>query len=185
MLFFGLNRLPSAADKSTGFFRRPIIIPFNVSFGTDEEVRRGLRDKIRDTELGQRIIDNELDIVFTWAYEGLQRVKANKWKVTKSKSAEAEMEAYRQEADSAYAFYREKIIKSSLKDCRITKKNVYDAYSNWCFDNGIKPMNINQFGKQLKSNGIKDKVSHSVRYWLDIELNDLERVEDNSSPFTD
>ena len=184
-MFFGLNRLPSAADKSTGFFRRPIIIPFNVSFGTDEEVRRGLRDKVRDTELGQRIIDNELNIVFTWAYEGLQRVKANRWKVTKSKSAEDEMEEYRQEADSAYAFYKEVIIKSDKKGIRIDKKMVYASYLNWCEVNMINPMNTIQFGRQFRDIGIKDKVSNSVRYWLDIELNDLERVENNSSPFVD
>lgn len=183
--FFGLNRLPSAADKSTGFFRRPIIIPFNTSFGTDEEVSKGLRDKVKDTQIGSRIIDNELDIVFTWAYEGLQRVKANKWKVTVSKAADKEMEEYREEVDSAYAFYNERIVKSSLKDHKIEKKKVYNAYLDWCSNNGITPMNNVQFGRQLSSFGIKSKSSHSVRYWLDIELNDLERVEDNSSPFTD
>ena len=182
-MFFGLNRMPGAVDKSTGFFRRPIIIPFNISFGTEEEVEKGTRDKVKDTELGQRIIDNELEIVFTWAYEGLQRVKSNKWKVTISKVSEAEMEEYREEADSAYAFFKDRII--SIKGTKVTKKVVYEAYSNWCFNNGMTPMNINQFGRQLKSNGIKDKVSNSIRYWLDIELVDLEPIEDSTSPFVD
>ncbi|CAI3226226.1 putative DNA primase/helicase [Clostridium neonatale] len=182
-MFFGLNRMPGAVDKSTGFFRRPIIIPFNISFGTDEEVKKGLRDKVKDTGLSQRIIDNELDIVFTWAYEGLQRIKANKWKITISKISEAEMEEYREEADSAYAFFKDRIIR--VKGARVTKKVVYDAYSNWCFNNGITPMNINQFGRQLKSNGIKDRASNSVKYWLDIELVDLEPIEDSTSPFVD
>lgn len=183
--FFGLNRLPGAADKSTGFFRRPIIIPFKFSFGTDEEVAEGKRDKVKDTGLGQRIIENELDIVFTWAYEGLQRVKANRWNITVSKAAEAEMEEYREEVDSAYAFYNERIVKSSLKNCRIEKKKVYTAYLDWCSNNGIIPMNNVQFGRQLKSNSIKDTASNSVRYWLDIELMDLELIGDSTSPFTD
>ncbi|MBY6931279.1 phage/plasmid primase, P4 family [Clostridium botulinum] len=181
--FFGLNRLPSAADKSTGFFRRPIIIPFNNSFGTYEEVAKGLRDKVKDTEIGQRIIDNELDIVFTWAYEGLQRVKANKWKVTISKAAESEMEEYREEVDSAYAFYNERIVKAPLKNQRIEKKKVYDTYLDWCSDNGITYMNNVQFGRQLSSFGLKSKVSNSIRYWLDIELIDLELIKDNTNPF--
>lgn len=183
--FFGLNRLPGATDKSTGFFRRPIIIPFKFSFGTDEEVAEGKRDKVKDTGLGQRIIENELDIVFTWAYEGLQRVKANRWNITVSKAAEAEMEEYREEVDSAYAFYNERIVKSSLKNCRIEKKKVYTAYLDWCSNNGIIPMNNVQFGRQLKSNSIKDTASNSVRYWLDIELMDLELIGDSTSPFTD
>ncbi|WP_252216937.1 phage/plasmid primase, P4 family [Clostridium sp. CMCC3677] len=181
--FFGLNRLPSAADKSTGFFRRPIIIPFNVSFGTDEEVAKGLRDKVKDTQIGQRIIDNELDIVFTWAYEGLQRVKTNKWRVTISKAAESEMEEYREEVDSAYAFYNEIIVKSSLKDHRIEKRKVYSAYLEWCSENRITPMNNVQFGRQLSDIGVKSKVSNSIRYWIDIELIDLELIKDNTNPF--
>lgn len=183
--FFGLNRLPSAADKSTGFFRRPVIIPFNTSFGTEEEVAKGLRDKVKDTQIGQRIIDNELNIVFTWAYEGLQRVKANKWKVTISKAADKEMEEYREEVDSAYAFFNERIVKSLLKGARIDKKKVYNAYLDWCSDNGITYMNTVQFGRQLSSFGIKSKVSNSIRYWLDIDLMELELIEDGTSPFVD
>lgn len=183
--FFGLNRLPSAADKSTGFFRRPIIIPFNTSFGTDEEVSKGLRDKVKDTQIGSRIIDNELDIVFTWAYEGLQRVKANKWKVTVSKAADKEMEEYREEVDSAYAFYNERIVKSSLKDHKIEKKKVYNAYLEWCSNDGIIPMNNVQFGRQLSSFGVKSKPCNSIRYWIDIEITDLELMSDGTSPFID
>lgn len=187
--FFGLNRLPSALDKSTGFFRRPIIIPFNSSFGTEKEVKEGKRDKLKDTQIGQRIIDNELDIVFTWAYYGLLRVKANKWQVTISKAAELEMEAYREEVDSAYSFFKERITivqsKNGIKlGIRIPKKDVYKIYYNWCSDNNMTPMNNMQFGRQLTSFGVKSSVSNSIRYWLDIEVNDLEYLGPGVSPFT-
>lgn len=176
-MFFGLNRLPSASDKSTGFFRRPIIIPFNNSFGTEEEVKEGIRDKVKDPLISSRIIDNELDIVFTWAYYGLNRVRKNNWKITVSEEATKEMEEYRQEVDSAYSFYKEKIIRvPACENVRIPKKDVYIAYTKWCTDNSIIPMGNIQFGRQLSSFGIKSKVSNSIRYYLDIEVDDLEPI---------
>lgn len=181
-MFFGLNRMPSAADKSTGFFRRPIVIPFNTSFGTEKEVKEGLRDKIKDTQIADRIIANELDVVFMWAYEGLQRVKANRWKVTVSDAAEREMEEYRQEVDSAYAFFREEITVQPRSDKKLSKSEVYNAYNSWCIKNNYTPMNNVHFGRQFSSYGIKSKASNSVRYWMDIEFINLKEV-DEESPF--
>lgn len=175
-MFFGLNRLPSAADKSTGFFRRPIIIPFNNSFGTEKEVEEGIRDKVKDTTIADRIIENELDIVFTWAYIGLNRVRKNNWKVNVSKAAEQEMEEYREEVDSAYAFFKEKVTKVMNQNIKVPKSDVYKAYNNWCVLNGITPMNPTHLGRQFSSFGIKSKASNSVRYYLDIEVDDLEPV---------
>lgn len=175
-MFFGLNRMPSASDKSTGFFRRPIIIPFNTSFGTEKEVKEGTRDRVKDTQIADRMINNELDIIFTWAYYGLNRVKANKWKITVSEAAEKEMEEYRAEVDSAYAFFIEKIRVMPQSGNKITKKDVYDVYNRWCITNHIARMNNTHLGRQFASFGIKSTVSNSIRYYLDIEVDDLEPV---------
>lgn len=181
-MFFGLNRMPGAADKSTGFFRRPVIIPFNTSFGTLQEVEKGLKDKLKDTQIADKIINDELDIVFMWAYEGLQRVKNNKWKVAISKEAEQEMEEYRQEVDSAYGFFKEKIAIVPRGKSRLSKSEVYNAYNSWCIKNNYTPMNSVHFGRQLSSFGIKSKMSNGVRYWQDIEFNKFQEV-DEESPF--
>jgi P4 family phage/plasmid primase-like protien len=182
-MFFGLNRLPSAADKSTGFFRRPIIIPFNTSFGTEKEVEEGTRDKLKDPLITHRIIQNELDIVFTWAYAGLNRVRKNNWKVTVSKAAEQEMEEYREEVDSAYAFFKEKITIVPKKNIKIPKGDVYKIYESWCTSNSILPMNKTHFGRQLSSFGVKNIKSNSIGYYLDIEVDDLILVEDKQRIF--
>ncbi|RXM74762.1 phage/plasmid primase, P4 family [Clostridium tetani] len=182
-MFFGLNRMPSAADKSTGFFRRPIILPFNISFGTEKEVEAGTRDKVQDTGIADRIINNELDIVFMWAYEGLKRVKANKWKVTISKAAEQEMEDYREEVDSAYAFFKERINVLPKKGVKVPKADIYRLYNDWCFLNNIIPMNPTHFGRQLLSFGVKQKKSNSIGYYLDIEIKDLQKVSNKDCPF--
>lgn len=182
-MFFGLNRLPSATDKSTGFFRRPIIIPFNVSFGTEKEVKEGTRDKLKDTQLADRIIENELDLVFMWAYEGLKRVRSNKWKVTISKASEQEMEEYREEVDSAYAFFKEKINVTPNKGIKVPKNEVYSSYNTWCMENNITPMNPTHFGRQLLSFGIKQKKSNSIGYYLNIQIKNFTEIKDGKYPF--
>lgn len=171
-MFFGLNTMPESEDNSVGFFRRPIIIPFKKSFGTSEEVEKGIRDEVKDPKLVNKIIENELDIVFMWAYEGLKRLKDNNWKVTISVASELENEAYRKECDSSYAFVKEKIIKLPKGSGaeRIPKNQLFVIYENWCNRNGIKPLDIYKLGRSLAKQGLRDKSSNGVRYWIDIEV---------------
>lgn len=169
-MFFGVNRMPKSDDNSLGFFRRPIIIPFNNSFGTEEEVDKGIRDKVKDPDLANKIINNELDIVLMWSYQGYKRVRDNNWKVSVSKASQLESEEYRKEQDTAYAFKKEKIKELPKGTARISKKDLFEEYENWCGLNGIRALDIGKFGKQLGTFGIKGFVSNSVRYWLDIEV---------------
>lgn len=167
-MFFGLNRMPQAIDKSDGFFRRLTIIPFNTTFGTEEEVDKGLRDKVKIPGISNEIINNEMDLVFMWAYQGLQRLKSNSWIITENGASNKEKEEYRQEADSAYAFFKINIEKSKERDIKASV--VYQNYTNWCLEEGIRPMNGTQFGKQLKSVGIKKTRKSDGIYYLDIKF---------------
>ena len=152
--FYGLNRMPVTNDKSYGFFRRPIFIPFNVRFGTKEQVQRGEADKIGVPGIVEDIISNELDIVFMWAYEGLKRLKANNWKVTQSEASIQEMEEYKEEADSAYAFYKNNLVR--MPGNKINARELYTRYEEWCFVEKINnPMSSKEFGRQLASFGHK------------------------------
>lgn len=169
-LFYGLNRLPSASDKSTGFFRRQVIIPFNTSFGTEQEVKEGKRDKIKDPTITQNIIKNELDIVFMWAYEGLKRVMKNNWKLNISKSAQEELEDYREEVDSAYSFFKDNIVLIPNSGVKMLKGEVYEEYKKWCTKEGMIPMSPIHFGRQLSSYGLKTCKSGGKRYYMDLQV---------------
>lgn len=167
-MFFGLNRMPNTFDTSTGYFRRPVIIPFNVSFGTEKEVELGLIDKVKDTELAEKIISNELDIIFTWAYKGLKRLRNNKWQVTVSKESEREMDEYRKEVDTVFAFYEDKI--EVCKGVRSVKADIYDEYAIWCERNGMKALNNVHFGKRLSSIGVNGDRGGSKPCYHDIKI---------------
>lgn len=167
--FFNLNRLPSASDKSDGFYRRFCIIPFNSTFGTEEDFKEGKTTHVRDPSVTKSIIQDELDIVFHWALEGLFRLKSNNWKLTVSKAAIREMETFKEESDSAYAFFKECI--EMCKGVNEAVSAVVLAYDMFCGQNGInKPMAGTALGKQLKSFGIKQGRTSSARFYKDIKI---------------
>lgn len=181
-MFFGLNGLPNSKDKSFGFFRRPIIIQFDNTFGSQREVEEGKAKYLKDTTIGKSIIENELDIVFNWAYEGLQVVKSNDWTIEQSQKSIDEMEQYREETDTVYAFYKNYI--TEMIGNKILAKKLYEQYITYCSQNYIdKPVSMTTFGRQIKSFGIVRKKTNKGLCYLDIST-DLERVY-GDNPFTD
>lgn len=180
--FYGLNRMPVTNDKSYGFFRRPIFIPFNVRFGTAEQVKTGEADKIGVPGIVEDIISNEMDIVFMWAYEGLKRLKANKWKITQSEASIKEMEEYKEEADSAYAFYKNNLVR--MPGNKINARELYTRYEEWCFVERInKPMNSKEFGRQLASFGHKKYKTGGRYVFPNIAYRMFTPVDNIDSPF--
>ena len=65
-MLFCLNELPKTKDLSNGYFRRFLIIPFNIQI-PQEEI---------DPKLSQKIIASELPGVMNWVLEGRKRLIA-------------------------------------------------------------------------------------------------------------
>jgi putative DNA primase/helicase len=63
-LIFNCNELPKDVEQTEAYFRRFLIIPFNVTIPEHEQ----------DKELAKKIIDNELSGVFNWVLSGLKRL---------------------------------------------------------------------------------------------------------------
>lgn len=171
---FGLNRLPSTIDKSHGFYRRPAIIPFNIRFGTEEEVRAGTANKVADRKLSADIIKNELDIVFYWAVQGLIRLKSNNWKLTESEASIKEMRDFKCQTDSVYSFFEEHVNTNPANPNNIiSKKELYQSYCEYCIENGYQERFITKmipFGRQITAFGVKEDRNSTFRYWYGIEL---------------
>lgn len=179
--FYGLNTMPITSDKSFGFYRRPILIPFNNRFGSKKDVLEGKADKEAIPGIVEDIINNEMDIVFNWAYEGLQRLIKNNWKITQSQEALNKMEEYKEESDSAYAFYKYKLIKSIGN--KISASALYKDYEAYCEVERLKPMNPANFGRQLASLGHDKFKSHGNIYFKNLDYRKFEEAEDNEMPF--
>ncbi|MEX0681264.1 MAG: phage/plasmid primase, P4 family [Balneolales bacterium] len=140
-LIFNVNQLPYDVEHTEGFFRRFIIVPFNVTIPKEK----------RDIELAQKIISDELPGIFNWALRGLNKLLKNK-NFTHSDKIEAEIQSYRTESDSVALYMDENGYKTSLESYR-PQKELYTQYRIYALDNGYKPVSNITFGKRLDNIG--------------------------------
>lgn len=137
-LIFNCNKLPSDVEHTNAYFRRFLIIPFDVTIPENE----------RDTELPQKIIKNELSGVFNWVLEGLKRILENK-KFSESEQVKQALENYKKHSDSVKMFLDDNLY---IKDANELKplKDLYTEYKNYCFECGYRVTSINTFSDRLK-----------------------------------
>lgn len=147
------NRMPSIAEKENGFFDRLVKIDFPYTFGNADQVASGEKDKLEDINLKDDIVNNELDLIVTWAMQGLFRLMDNGYIMTTNAKMKTDKEAYRQSVDSTRGWAN--IILEPIKNATnldyISGAKLRKQYEMWCFSNGIdKPMGRNHFMDSLK-----------------------------------
>ncbi|GAB3962997.1 phage/plasmid primase, P4 family [Spirosoma harenae] len=141
-LMFNCNTLPKEVEHSEAFFRRFLIIPFEVTI-TDEQ---------KDPELPAKIIQGELSGVFNWILSGLNRLLKNK-KFTQSEKASQVLAKYRSESDTVSVFLQEENYKASL--AHIPLQSIYLEYKNFCTISGFVFLNLKNFKDRLEKNKIQ------------------------------
>ena len=140
-LAFNTNSLPKDVESTKAFFRRFIIIPFNIV----------IKEEDQDKELHSKIINNELSGVFNWVMKGLARV-INQKGFTHSISIIEQVKNYETESDTVRVFMEEFEYEKST-DCKYKVRDLYDTYKTFCKDDSYKPLNKKEFCKSLKNMG--------------------------------
>ncbi len=140
-MMFNCNALPNTTDHSDAFYRRFLIIPFNVTIPKEKQ----------DKQLARKIINVELPGVLNWVLEGLKRLVEQRG-FTESEQAEAVLNDYRVQGDSVALFVDEMGYKPS-EDC-IAIGELYREYTGFCI-RGNHILEAKQtFNKRLKNQGI-------------------------------
>ena len=141
-LIFNCNDLPKDVEHTNAYFRRFLIIPFDLT----------IPEKDQDKELANKIIKSELAGVFNWVLEGLKRLLKDK-NFTYSKAIDDEVKKYKINSDSVQLFLNEEnYISSSEYFTKI--KDLYRDYRIYCLDGGYKPVNKSNFKKRIEVKGI-------------------------------
>ena len=159
---FNLNELPREIEHSNAYFRRLLIVPFNVTIPEVEQ----------DKQLAKKIIETELSGVFNWVLKGLNRLLENN-KFTESTAIDEAREAYKLESDSVRGFIADNNYTPG-KEGTILYKTLYSNYRDYCTEDGYKPVHKGNFRKRLEAQGIKiEKVgSEGNKVFIDqTELN--------------
>jgi putative DNA primase/helicase len=138
-LVFNCNRLPAVSEDSHAFFRRFLIVKFDVT----------IEEKDQDRELANKIIDSELDGVFNWVLEGLRRILKFK-QFTDCEAVNKQLDIYKKESDTVLLFLDdEHYLKSP--DEYIPLQELYQDYWSYCTKSGCKALTKHSFSAKLKN----------------------------------
>ena len=141
-LIFNCNELPKDVEQTNAFFRRFLILTFEITIAEHEQ----------DKQLHTKIIDNELAGVFNWVLEGLNRL-INQGRFTTCESSVKAVEVYKTQSDSVKLFIQDNNYTKSTT-CSILLKELYKNYRDFCLEDGFKPVNKQNFNKRIQSEGV-------------------------------
>jgi len=138
-LIFNTNELPKDVEFNNAFFRRFIIIPFEVTIPENEQ----------NKTLHKEIVDNELPGVFNWVLDGLKRLLDQKG-FSKSPSIDRALEEFRTESDTVKRFLDDSEYRSD-NEHKIPLKDLYQEYKSFANDEGHRVLANPSFSKRLKA----------------------------------
>ncbi|OIQ16609.1 MAG: DNA primase [Flavobacterium sp. MedPE-SWcel] len=142
---FNCNELPQDVEQTNAYFRRFLIIPFNVTIPENEQ----------DKTLHTKIIESELSGVFNWVLDGLNRLLKQQ-RFTNCEAAQQALKEYKLQSDSVKMFIKENNYQKSPTDYKLIQE-LYIEYKTFCIDDGYKALGKVQFNKRLSSTGVEVK----------------------------
>ncbi|MBN1988736.1 MAG: DNA primase [Bacteroidales bacterium] len=142
-LIFNVNELPKDVEHTNAYFRRFLIIPFDVTIPPHEQ----------DRNLHTKIIESELSGVFNWVLDGLNRLLEQK-RFSHCEAAQQAVEQYKNESNSIKLFLDENGYKQSPTLYRLIKE-LYPEYRNFCHEDGMTAFKKVNFSKQLQALGVQ------------------------------
>jgi putative DNA primase/helicase len=140
-MIFNVNELPKDVEHTNAYFRRFLIIPFDVTIPEHEQ----------DKNLHTKIIENELSGVFNWVLSGLDRLLKQK-RFSKCDAAQKAVEQYRVESDSVQMFLNETEYKISATN-EISLKDIFNEYRSYCIEGGFRACSRRTFAERLRNTG--------------------------------
>jgi len=169
-ILIALNNLFYSKDKSFGFQRRLIILPFLVCFD-DEKADKTLFDKLID----------EMPGILNFSLLGLKRLRKNNFVFSYSKACLDVLEDYKKMLNPIYAFVEDEIEVVPLPG-RVEYGDLKRRFSNWCKKNNHKNLenySMSGFLKSIKNVLIENNMdigkpqkSDSKTYLCGISLKD-------------
>ncbi|HLF51062.1 phage/plasmid primase, P4 family [Flavobacterium sp.] len=138
-LIFNCNELPKDVEHTNAYFRRFLIIGFDVTIPEDRQ----------DKQLPNKIIQNELSGVFNWILKGLDRLLEQK-NFSKCEAIENARSDYEKQSDSVQIFINEFEYKTATNEYTLIK-TLYEQYKVFCIEDGFRPVNKSNFMKRLQA----------------------------------
>lgn len=136
-----VNELPRFSDATYGTWRRPQHIPLNIRVKPDEIVRGMDRPEFWQSERQG---------ICVWAVEGLIRLLQNGGSFSALEACDAMLRQHRGDCNPAERFLDEWVGRTGVKDEWVECSRLYDAYRDYCFDHGHRPLESVRFGRIIQ-----------------------------------
>ena len=150
LLAFSNGDLQSLYDRSNGFYRRQLILT----------TRERQPDRVDDPDIAEKMCC-ELEGIFLWAFEGLQRLVANHFRFTESARSRSNREAVKQDANNVLLFMEAGDYIRLTPEVKVGSQELYEIYTVWCRENGFSPLKNRSFSEFLIANQKKYSIEHS------------------------
>lgn len=129
LIGLGNGALKALYDRSQGFYRRQLILT----------TKDKPADRIDDKNLSQKLI-SESDGIINWCLEGLHRLVENGFEFTLSNKAKRNKSEVIKDNNNIVEFLNSDGYIAFDPKGTATSKDLYKIYSDWCYDNAIKPV---------------------------------------------
>lgn len=154
------NMLPRETENTEAYFRRFLIIPFEVT----------IAEKDRDINLASKIIADELPGVFNWLLVGLERIlKQNGF--TKCEKAELALATFQKNADTVQLFLDDQCFQPSAT-AKEPLASLYSKYEDFCKAEKLSPLGKSSFSKELERKGYEKgpRTNTGIVFRIEIKL---------------
>lgn len=162
-LWLLVNHKPIIKGNDLGIWRRIIYVPFTVTI-TEDRKDRELLSKLKLEAAG----------ILAWAVEGCLQ-----WQKVGLKPPDCVVEGvknYREDMDILKDFFTECCVVGAK--FRVPKRDLFEAYMDWCEPRNQRPGNINFFGRLLRERGFEETVAkvtegerrRSIQMWRGLRL---------------
>jgi len=160
---FAANTLPSADIDDDAFFRRILLVSFPNTIPRDE----------RDPHLGDELLE-ELPGVLNWALDGLARLR-EQGHFSGDLPPEETQAKWRAWGESIERFKQQCVDEDAAATEYVSKRELYDAYTQFCEVENVPAESSAKFGREIKSDpqvgdGRKTIDGNRVQVYTGIDL---------------
>lgn len=169
------NRLPPISDKSIAWWERVVIVEFPITI-TDEK-------RVMDLEKQWLNDEEERSGIVNWALEGLLRLLKN-GRFTKSVKMTEIIEDYKRWSDPVDYFLTKRCL--FAPNIWATKRELYDAYKEFCEDEGLPIVGEDTFSREVKkkpkvTTGYKKIQGKTTKIWVGVGIKPQEEIPEDTS----
>lgn len=179
-LMFSSNKLPRVNDKTHGWMRRIVIIPFAARFSADDdEIANKENTFKKDSDIDAKL--QKPSAIKYWlrlAIEGLHDLMDRGFEFDITDEMKDALSDYEEYNNPAVAFINEMNNDSEIYPMGIegfTIADLYNKYKTYCADEGLKPLSKIEFNKQVRAMGYDDSPRYDettgkkARKWFKVQ----------------